>query len=105
MNSLVVQRLANTDIAQARDWYLEKSGRAAKNFLNQLSLLFSEIAADPLRFPIEFEDIRIAQMKKYPYSVFFFTKEYDIQIIAVYHHSRDSEGWRSRVGSINPTRK
>jgi plasmid stabilization system protein ParE len=98
VKSLVIERRASADIDEARDWYREKSALAAIRFLRNLDLTLQAIETSPMRFSIFADDIRMAEIKRYPYCVYFYETDHTIQVVAVYHDARDPDGWQSRLG-------
>jgi len=56
-----------------------------------------EIAAYPKRYAIVEFDVRQAIMLDFPYSIYYRILPRKIEVIAVYHNSRDPERWNNRT--------
>ncbi len=84
---LVVLPSAKRDIADA-DGYYARYGKA-EAFLAALDQVFTQIAERPLMYPIVYEDVRRALLRRFPYSVFFVAERTRAVVLAVHHQRRD----------------
>ena len=50
----------------------------------------------PDRFPFSAGTIRVAPVNRFPYCVYYRIRGGMVVILAVYHQSRDPDGWKSR---------
>ena len=57
----------------------------------------AEIARDPLMWPKVRGEIRRRMTRRFPYAVLFLAVVDRIEVLAVFHSSRDPREWRSRV--------
>ena len=85
--ALSVLRSAKRDIAEA-DAYYAPYGKADA-FLAALDHVFTQITERPLMFPIIYEDVRRALVRRFPYSVFFVLERTRAVVLAVHHQRRD----------------
>jgi plasmid stabilization system protein ParE len=55
------------------------------------------VAEQPARYPEVYEDVREAEVKGYPYCVYYRIEIARILVLAVFHTVRDPAVWQSRV--------
>jgi plasmid stabilization system protein ParE len=63
---LILRRLAETDIADAADWYDSEQPDLAARFLSDIDQAFARIRERPLQFPVVSGDVRRALMHTFP---------------------------------------
>jgi plasmid stabilization system protein ParE len=85
--ALVVQPSAKRDIAEADEYYAQHG--KADAFIAALDEAFIEIADRPLMYPVVYEDVRRALVRRFPYSVFFVVAPERVMVLAVHHQHRD----------------
>lgn len=88
--------IAEDELLEAARRYRDVRPSLGDRFLLSVSDYKQVICTQPTRFPIEEGDIRRAIMSDFPYSIFYRVVRSRIFITAVYHHSRDPEGWKNR---------
>lgn len=84
---LIVRPPAKREIAEA-DAYYAPYGKADA-FLAALDQTFTQIADRPLMYPIVYEDVRRALVRRFPYSVFFVVEHTRAVVLAVHHQHRN----------------
>jgi len=90
-------RLAIKDYREARDWYAERSGEAAADFIKAIDAAVARIIREHDSLPIVSKKFRRVRVSKFPYIVVFYPRsEYDLRIVAVAHTSRRPGYWRRR---------
>jgi plasmid stabilization system protein ParE len=77
-------------------WYQQQSPGLGNDFLDELRQVFSEIVANPARYGFADADIREGLLARFPYAVYDRVLPDCIRVLAVYHTSRHSSGWRMR---------
>jgi len=87
---------AVAEAERARDWYAEKSPKAAHNFLVALEAALAAVVEAPERWPLDKHGCRrYVFPRKYPFSlVYRLTSQ--VQIIAVAHQKRRPGYWADR---------
>ena len=85
--ALTVERSASKDVADA-DAYYAQFGKADQ-FLAAIDDAFEQIAHRPLMFPIVYQDVRRALLRRFPFCVFFVLEEDRAVVLAVHHQRRD----------------
>jgi toxin ParE1/3/4 len=87
---------AELDFEESFEFYFNKSPLIAKKFIEDIEKSFSKIKENPNIFPEEIKDIRKYVTEKFPFIIFYRIKEEKIQIIAIFHTSRNPEKWLQR---------
>ncbi|OZA28064.1 MAG: plasmid stabilization protein [Hydrogenophilales bacterium 17-64-11] len=97
---VIPRALANRDIDEAIDWYLnESAAQAALGLVDALERAYSHIARHPAtgsaRYALELNlpGLRSWPLKHYPYLVFYVERADHIDIWRVLHAQRDIPGW------------
>lgn len=85
--TLVVSSGAARDVAEARAYHAQR-GRA-EAFIASVDRAFEQIADRPLMYPIVYESVRRALLRRFPYSVFFVIEGDRVVVHAVHHQRRD----------------
>ena len=87
---------ARAELFHATNWYLERSERAAGEFVREVEHALLRIQEAPERYPETRYRRRRFVLMNFPYDlVYRFTNE-EIEIVAVVHHSRRPGYWKSR---------
>lgn len=86
--------LALDDIAQTFNYYETQQTGLGKRFNSQLQLALKAINRNPYFASVRFDDIRCAQIIKFPYLVHYHIHEADklVTVIAVYSTYKESFG-------------
>lgn len=66
---------------EAIAWYGERSFSAADNFVTAVSDKIENICANPTLYRSIYKNTREVSLKKFPYSIFYFTDEAAKQIV------------------------
>ena len=96
-NRLIVTPEAEADIAQALDWYQKQRDGLGEVFLRCLDRVFDRITHSLETHAITYRNVRQTLVRKFPYLVCYLYNEEQVNVVAVFHASRASEGWQSRV--------
>ncbi len=71
-------------------------GRGVK-FANQVQKVFDRIASNPDLYAFVLADIRKAAVARFPYSVYYRAETARVEVLAVFHASRDPSIWKGRI--------
>jgi toxin ParE1/3/4 len=94
---LIINPLAENDLAEARAWYEAKQDGLGDEFLLCIEEALELIERMP-RVPAKvFQDVRRALVRRFPYGIFYRVDEEQITVIAIYHARRDPRGWQGRA--------
>ena len=88
---LHILKAALDDLQNALDWYESQSTGLEQRFSKEINERLTFISTHPEASPIRAEDFRGAQLKKFPYSIYY---DYDeaqnvVYVAAVLHNKRD----------------
>lgn len=93
---LFLRPAARADIAEARGWYDQRSTGLGLEFLRAVRVALAAIERAPGRFPVALDDIRRAQLGRFPYLVYYVVLPEAVSVIAVMHGRREPRRWQSR---------
>lgn len=90
-----VSHSAKFDLKEAAEWYNEARKGLGFLFLTEVKQTINYITENPLTYGIRYSNIRIAFTSKFPYGVHYeyIHHKHQVNILAVYHTSRDPEIW------------
>ena len=94
---VVLRDEAQAEFDQAFDWYDARRPGLGTEFLTEVQRVFDRIAANPLLHRVVFADIRKGVVRRFPFCVFYRPHPDRVEVIAVFHTSRDPSEWQSRV--------
>jgi plasmid stabilization system protein ParE len=66
-------------------------------FLARVGEAFDRLQRMPELYGEVFQDLRLAQVPRFPYVVIYRIDDAQITVVAVYHTSRDPRGWQGRT--------
>jgi plasmid stabilization system protein ParE len=81
---------AERDIADALNWYVDRSVVAADRLEREIDNAFLQIKNQPDRFPLIDSRHRYVLLKSFPYYVAYRLVDDDVLIVAVRHTARDN---------------
>jgi plasmid stabilization system protein ParE len=93
-NSKLLRQVKN-DIREAAKYYNQQQKGLGLRFLKEVNSRVATIGKQPKSFQIRYREVRIALLKKFPYTIHYLLDEESKQIIilAVFHHDKDSAKW------------
>jgi toxin ParE1/3/4 len=94
---VVLRAEAEAEFDEAFDWYEAQRAGLGPAFAAEVQKVFDRIAANPLMHGVVLSDIRKAVVRRFPYCVFYRPHDDRIEVLAVFHASRDPTVWQGRV--------
>ena len=94
--SLSVRPRAAADIEDAHSWYESQRPGLGGEFLDEIVAVYAVLLESPRRYRVVHRDTRRANLRRFPYGVFYRIIDADVVVIACFHASRDPQGWRGR---------
>jgi hypothetical protein len=86
---IIVRAEAEEELNSAVVWY-EKQRRGLGNyFLIHVTACFSDIERNPNQYALVYKEIRMAVLRRFPYSVYYLVDDKTIRIIGILHHKRN----------------
>ncbi len=93
---LVVNALAEAEIAEVRDHFEAQRPGLGDDFLSRLQHALDLIRQFPEMHAVVHADVRQARIRRFPYAVYYRVGGTQSTVIAVQHTSRDPASWQSR---------
>ena len=94
---VIINPLAELDIAEARLWYESQREGLGDEFLDCLDESLELIRRMPEVHARVFQELRRTFIRRFPYGVFYRIDSDQITVVAVYHGRRHPRGWQSRA--------
>jgi len=94
---VVLRDEAQAEFDEAFDYYDGQRAGLGAVLVTRVQEIFDRIAANPLMHRVVFADVRKAVVKQFPYCVFYRAERARVEVIAVFHSSRDPSVWQGRV--------
>jgi len=85
------------EAAAARQWYDDRSAKAATAFDAELDRGVASLRESPLRWPPDPQDVRRLLLKRFPIALVYRIKLDEIQVLAVAHLHRRPGYWQDRA--------
>ena len=71
------------DICNVHDWYQKQKTGLGKDFTATVILQVEELQKETVVHHLFFQNVRCVQLKKFPYTIFYFIKEETNQLVVV----------------------
>lgn len=94
---IVYRRAAQAEFEEAAVWYDERRPGLGEEFIIEIEQAVPRAATAPLRYPAVFRDIRRTVARRFPYSIYFRTRDNALIVLAVFHGRRDPLIWQRRA--------
>jgi len=88
---------AELEFDESVDWYEERVSGLGLDFAHQVSLALNCISSMPLAHAKVFKDVRKPLVSRFPFLIYYQLEGDEVVVISVFHTSRDSDQWQSRV--------
>ena len=94
---LVVRPEAETEMAEAFDWYEDRVPGLGSEFLLCVDAVFSAILRSPQHYPQVHKVVRRAIARRFPYEIFFVDDEERVVVLSVFHAKRNPKRWQAQI--------
>jgi plasmid stabilization system protein ParE len=94
---VVFHPAVHADVDDAYRWYEQQRTGLGDDFLAAIEELFQRISQMPKMQQVVYRDVRRGLPRRFPYGVFYKVHPDRVEVIAVYHCSRDPIGWQARA--------
>lgn len=84
-------------MAESYDWYEEQVNGLDKRFIAAVDKAIEDVQERPLRCPVIYRGIRQSLVKTFPFSICYLVHEAEVEVVAVFHASRDPNELRNRA--------
>lgn len=93
---LAYRTAARAEFDRAFDWYDRQRPGLGVRFATAVETRLKELTVDPERYPIVYRDVREAPVTGFPYCVYYVAEPTHIQVLSVFHTSRNPVVWKRR---------
>jgi plasmid stabilization system protein ParE len=94
---LAIRIEAETDMAEAFDWYEDRQPALGHEFLAEVHAAFRALVESPLHYSVLYKNVRHVLTRRFPYKVSFFIEGDRAEVIGVIHAKRHPRSWKRRV--------
>jgi plasmid stabilization system protein ParE len=91
---LVLQRRAETELAEAVDWDEAQHSGLGADFLLEFDAAIARILDNPFLYQVIEDDIRRAPLHRFPYGLMYEVSEAELVVLTRFHGNRDPREWR-----------
>jgi len=88
---------ASEDVREAQAWYAGQATGLDLEFRRELDRVLERIRTYPAGFPQIHRSIRRANLRRFPYGVFYVRRDDHLFVLAVAHHARSPSHWKRRL--------
>jgi len=93
---VVLRQHAAEELLAACDYLEAQREGLSIRLIGEVKRVMDRISVHPELHGIVLKDIRRAAVRRFPYSVFYRVTPARIEVLAVFHDSRDPAQWQSR---------
>jgi plasmid stabilization system protein ParE len=94
---VVLRPETEADLWQARDWYWQDNAELAAAFVDSFDAIIARIEAMPELYAVALKNIRRGKLRRFPYLIYYRVLSDRIEVIGVFHGSRDPRAWQERA--------
>jgi plasmid stabilization system protein ParE len=94
---LVFHSAARSELREAQEWYEVRVAGLGLEFARAVEAALMAIQRSPAAYPVVYEEVRQAVLRRFPYSLFFILEADRIVVLACFHHRRDPRTWQERA--------
>ncbi len=91
--------VAESDFSEALDYYLndQQSPQAAAEFADGIDHAVDAIQSTPFTYPKFEGDVRVKQVRRFPYSILYLIEESEIVLHSIIQQERKPGYWKHRL--------
>lgn len=88
---------AESDALESYSWYENQRKGLGEVFKISLNLKIESLSNNPEASSYIHKNIRSSKLKKFPFSIIYRISNSQLQILAIFHHSRNPTEWKKRI--------
>jgi plasmid stabilization system protein ParE len=92
----ILRPAAAADIEEAYEWYEHQRVGLGDEFLAAVSTLIQSLETYPEGFPVVYRQTRRANLRRFPYSLFYRIIDDQVIVVACMHGQRHPRRWQWR---------
>jgi plasmid stabilization system protein ParE len=94
---LIIRPAADEDLEEASAWYEKKQPGLGKRFLSSVDATLEKLRQRPDFGIIVHKQLRRANVKRFPYGIFYIVEAERLVIVGVLHARRAPRHWKARL--------
>jgi plasmid stabilization system protein ParE len=94
---VIVNPSAEADLKTGYAWCERRRAGQGADFLLCVEEVFARIGRQPEWYGQEFEELRVAPLRRHQYAVAYRIDAAQVTVVAVYHLASDPHMWQSRA--------
>jgi toxin ParE1/3/4 len=94
--SILIRPEAEMEIEEAYHWYEQKHNGLGSDFLLCMEEGIEKILSNPDMCPVVYRNIQRLLIRRFPYGIFYTTKQNLVIVVAVFRGHRNPKQWKSR---------
>ena len=95
--SVLFSTEADNESVKARLWYEEVQPGLGDAFRESFRIKIESIRQNPKYSSFIYRNVRSSRMKRFLINIIYRISNFQIQVIAVFHHSRNPLEWKKRI--------
>jgi plasmid stabilization system protein ParE len=94
---VVLRDEAKLEFDEAFDFYEGRRPGLGVQFVDRVQAVFDRIAENPQLHALVLGDVRKAVVRRFPFCVYYRSNSQRVEVIAVFHTSRNPSIWQNRA--------
>lgn len=94
---VIFRPAAEADLLEAYEWYEQREPGLGVEFIRCVDGCVQLIRRHPEIYPASHKHVRQGVVRRFPYSVMYFTADDDVVVTSVFHAARDPKIWKRRA--------
>lgn len=88
---------AENETKKAYLWYQGEQPGLGKAFRESLRVKIESLKQNPKSSSFVYKNVRSSRIRRFPFNIIYRVSDFQIQIIAIFHHSRNPREWKKRI--------
>jgi plasmid stabilization system protein ParE len=94
---IVLLPQAKKELRNAFQWYEAQEKGLGHEFLISTNAAKASLERTPEMYPKVFKEVRRAQVRRFPFSIYYVSRTEVIYILSVFHARRNPDQWKKRL--------
>ena len=97
ISEVILRPAAEADLQEAYEWYEQREAGLGADFMRCVDGCVQLICRHPEMYPTIHRHVRQGVVRRFPYSVIYFTTSDTLVVTAIFHAARDPMIWKRRA--------